>query len=123
MLDAEWIDQAGRLTRVRGRAAPGNAFELVDLELRGGTIRLTVLPDSDEVNVSITGCDWSLPDLSEQAAFAPLLGKVIEYAWTLTNHRGYSDAFQLRFLDLDSRGEATLQFEAAAAVLLVRSVS
>lgn len=51
------------------------------------------------------------------------MGKVIEYAWSLTNHRGYVDAFQIRFLDLDNHDEATRQFEAAAADRYVRSVA
>jgi len=52
-----------------------------------------------------------------------VIGKVVEYGWTLTNHQGFEDAFQLRFLDLNDRAEATLQFEVAAAVIEVRRVS
>ncbi|MET0683961.1 MAG: DUF6334 family protein [Solirubrobacteraceae bacterium] len=55
--------------------------------------------------------------------FVPVIGKVVEYGWTLTNHQGFEDAFQLRFLDLNDRAEATLQFEVAAAVIEVRRVS
>ncbi len=122
VLDPGWINQAGPLTRVRGRVGPGGAFELIEFELVGGTIRLTAKADTDEVSVTTARGDASLRDLSVQPVFEPLLGRVIEYAWSLTNHRGYSDAFQIRFLDLDSRDEATRQFEAAAAGLFVRSV-
>lgn len=52
-----------------------------------------------------------------------LAGKDLEYAWWMTNHRGYADAFQMRFLDLASRSEATRQFEVAASALHVRIVT
>jgi hypothetical protein len=96
---------------------------VVHLELDHGAIRLTADADTDEVIVRTLGSDASLPDLSEEAVFAPLLGKVIEYAWSMTNHRGHADAFQIRFLDLASRDQATRQFEVGAAVLFVRNVS
>jgi hypothetical protein len=119
-----WIEEAGPLERVRGRVVPGEAtFELLEFQLRGGTVRLTADADTDELNVSTVRGDTSLADLTKHPLCAPLVGKVIEYAWSMTNHRGYTDAFQLRFLDLVSRDEVTRQFEAAAAVIQVRSVS
>lgn len=74
MLDAEWIEQAGPLERVRARVVPGDAFELVELVLRGGTIRLSADPDpdtdtdTDELNVATIGGDAALPDLSAHPA-------------------------------------------------------
>jgi hypothetical protein len=51
-----------------------------------------------------------------------LEGRIVEYAWWMTNHRCYSDAFQLRFLDLATRDEATRQFEVAASAIRVADV-
>lgn len=122
MLNLGWIEQAGPVGRVRGRPTPAEAFGQVEITLQRVTIRITAAPNTDEVVVTTVRGDTSLPDLGQHGVFTPLLGKVIEYGWTMTNQRGYSDGLQFRFLDLDTRDESTLQFEAAAAVLFVRRV-
>jgi hypothetical protein len=48
-----------------------------------------------------------------------LLGKRIEYAWDLRNHRGYLDGFQLRLVD-EQRDEEARQFEVAGSGIYVR---
>jgi hypothetical protein len=51
-----------------------------------------------------------------------LRGKVVEQAWTMTNDRGFEDAFQRRCIDLKTRSESCVQFEAAAGVLVLAQV-
>ncbi len=48
---------------------------------------------------------------------------VIDYVWTMENHRGYHDAIQIRLLARDSREEQTRQFEVAASAMTISRVS
>lgn len=55
-------------------------------------------------------------------AFAGLRGLYIEYLWLLTNHRGFTDAVQLR-LRGDEGQEQMMQLEVAGSALTARRVS
>ena len=78
--------------------------------------------DADSDEIVVTGeaavvANDPLAEVADDPALSPLLGKVIESAWTLTNNRGYADAFQIRGLDTNTREESCCQFEVAAAAI------
>jgi hypothetical protein len=119
----EFIADTGPLLRVRGRAMDGSWERLVFVFERG-SVRLCVDPNSDEIMTAVIATEAvGLEDISQEDEFRPLVGRVAEYAWSMVNHRGYSDAFQLRFLDLQDKTTVTRQFEAAAAVIWVTGVA
>jgi hypothetical protein len=113
---------SGALLRICGDRRPGGDYGVLQFVFPRGTLTLSCNADSDEVLVSTGEDNTSADDLSADPALAPLIGKVIESAWSLLNHRGYKDGFQIRFLDLKDRSETTCQFEAAAATLWLRNV-
>lgn len=79
--------------------------------------------DTDEIQVDVAAGTPRLGDLSSKAPFAELVGMTLEYAWQLTNHRGYRDAWQMRFLSLESRTETSMQFEVMASAIHVSLVT
>jgi Family of unknown function (DUF6334) len=90
----------------------------------GRALRLSCGVQTDEILVEPhQSATPGLDDVSADELMAEGVGKVIESAWWMSNHRGYHDAFQMRLLDLDDRSEATRQFEAAASILWVESVT
>jgi hypothetical protein len=118
----EFMMDTGALRLVRGSVVPGG-FGSLDFVFAHGVLRLRAEADTDEVVITLVeGEDAGLEDLSRSPDFASLPGKIVEYAWWMRNHRGYSDAFQMRFLDLGDRIEATLQFEVAASAIRVSAV-
>ena len=71
---------------------------------------------TDEIVIEVVSADsLDYPPLHNET-LQRAIGMVLEYAWDLTNHRGYADAFQLRFAD--SRGQEEMcQFEVAACTI------
>jgi hypothetical protein len=119
----DFVTSAGRLVEVRGqRAACG--YVVLELVFTHGVLRLSSDPDTDEIVVEPHESTTSgLADVSSDEPLRAGIGKVIEYAWCMTNHRGFDDAFQVRLVNLDDRSEAARQFEVAASVIHVRSVA
>ena len=60
-------------------------------------------------------------EISEDPPWPDILGLTLALAWVMTNHRGFDDALQLRFLAADDEDgdEETLQFEALASELRI----
>jgi Family of unknown function (DUF6334) len=119
------LERAGPLVRVDLDGAELHAITAVDLCFAEGTLQLRPSDDLDEILVTVGD---SQPTRSEM--FGPanqlalsrlqaLVGMHCEYVWCLTNHRGYVDGAQIRMLDLDSRREATWQFEVMASTLMM----
>jgi hypothetical protein len=108
------------LTARRHRVAAGS-YVALELDFGSGTLRLSCDDDTDELLATVPDArSDELADVTSDAAFLGLVGRVIEDAWTMTNHRGYTDAFQLRFLDLLTRAEGTRQFEVAGSTVWVQ---
>lgn len=114
---------SGALRRISGRPAPGG-YEMLELMYDRGTLRLTCDADTDEIVVDVAGHGATdLEEIQDDEVLASLVGKAIELAWIMVNNRGYTDAFQIRCLDLAIRSESCCQFEVSASVIGVRSVS
>jgi hypothetical protein len=114
---------SGSLRAVRGQRMPAGAYVVVELDFASGTLRLSCDGNTDKVLAAVPDdATVDLDDVANDEPFVGLVGKVIEYAWEMENHRGYTDAFQLRFLDLETRVEATRQFEVGASVITVQRV-
>ena len=75
---------------------------------------------TDEIVVAVSDESAGMPGISHPA-LGTLDGLRVEYAWCLTNHCGYVDAFQLRLVDGRGR-EETRQLEVAASAMDVRRV-
>jgi hypothetical protein len=117
------VADSGVLRRIVGRRS-GGGYALLDLIFDRGRLRLTSDADTDEIVVRVDAAQESdFDEIEDDAALASLRGKVIEQAWTMSNDRGYGDAFQIRCLDLKSRRESCCQFEVAAAAITVARVS
>jgi hypothetical protein len=100
-------------------------YTLLHLAFEHGSLRLGCDADTDEITVSAgppTEPEGDLAEIDDDPALASLRGKVIELAWTMRNHRGYADAFQIRCLDLTTREESCCQFEAAAAAFTIARI-
>lgn len=115
----ELATDAGALIDVRASKMTGG-FAALAFVFERGTLRLAPHHDSDEIHVAVDD-DTEMP-AQRAAMLEDLSGMTLEYAWEMRNHRGYLDAFQMRFLDLDSRDERTWQFEVAASIILAREV-
>jgi hypothetical protein len=121
---SDLVEEAGSLVEVRGERLPGDSYAVLDFMFVGRGLRLRCNADTDEVVIDpAADRDVTLADLTADAVFAGLRGKVIVYAWCLSNHRGYRDAFQMRLLNLEDRSEETRQFEVAASAMRVLSVA
>ena len=86
---------------------------------------LTCDGDTDEIVVEVS---QEPPDglllVESDPALDGLAGMVIDYVWTMENHRGYHDAIQIRLLARDSREEQQdWQFEVAASAMTISRVS
>jgi hypothetical protein len=114
---------SGVLRRIAGRRTAAG-YVLLDLIFDQGRLRLAADADTDEIVVRVdASAESDVDEIGNDAALASLAGKVIQQAWTMSNDRGYADAFQLRCLDLESRDESCCQFEVAAAVITVARVT
>src|SRR6266508_82281 len=113
------IAESGVLRRIAGRRSP-TGYEVLELVFDWGILRLTCDGDTDEISVDATRQEGSeLDEIGEDDSLADLLGKTIEQGWTMVNDRGYTDAFQLRCLDLATRSASCRQFEVAASAISV----
>jgi hypothetical protein len=112
---------SGALRSVHGKRTDAG-YATLAFVFEHGILRLDCNADTDEVVASADAAPNDLPAVVNDATLSPLQGKVVEHAWTMTNDRGFADAFQLRCIDLDSRAEACVQVEAAAAALMVAQV-
>ena len=118
----EWLtigEDSGALVAVRGEGEGPGRFRRLVLEFENGTLVVECDVDTDEVLVRLApdGFGAELPSLQPGEIFVEATGSVVEYAWTMRNHRGYADAIQLRLLDLGSRSESTVQLEVMASTL------
>jgi Family of unknown function (DUF6334) len=113
---------SGVLRHVTGRPFEAG-YEVVELEFEHGALRLTCNGDTDEIVVAAYEHAVGFDEIVNDDSLADLLGKVIEQAWVMVNERGYTDAFQLRCIDLATRSETCRQFEVAASAITVAHVS
>jgi hypothetical protein len=116
-------DDSGVLTRVLG-LRHGTRYESLRLVFERGRLAIACDANTDEIILTAdpASVDEDLANVADDPVLASLLGKVVELAWTLTNHRGYADGFQVRCLDLETRDESCCQFEVAAAAITVTLV-
>ena len=113
---------SGVLHRIAGRRTSAG-YAMLEFIFNRGTLRLTCDADTDEILVCVASEPTSDAEAVDDGHLASLLGGVIEQAWTMTNDRGYADAFQIRCVDLESRRENCVQFEVGAAAIAVTRVS
>jgi Family of unknown function (DUF6334) len=113
--------ESGPLLRVMGIAAAAGRYRSLEFEFALGVLSLHCDDVTDEIIVKVGRDDAAALPVADSWA-NDVLGKCIEYAWELRNHRGYNDGFQLRLMD-DEREEESRQFEVAGSVLEVRLVS
>lgn len=110
-------DDSGRLVKVQERpATAAGRFEALSFIFERGVLRLAAISETDEVAVHVVPVATDF-DGVDSTRLRPLLGTSLECCWMLTNHRGYQDAFQMRFLDHTTRAERTWQVEVAASAL------
>jgi len=76
--------------------------------------------DTDEIVVATGEVGFDQPAITNRV-LTDLIGMTAEYAWLMTNHRGYVDAFQLRFTDGHGYDQ-TRQFEVGASAIDIRCV-
>lgn len=119
-----FIDCAGPLGRVRGTVCGHGRYAELVFAFADRELWLSCNDDTDEIEVEVReSVTTSLADLSDKGPFRELLGMALEGAWMMENHRGYNDAFQVRFLNTVTREEATRQFEVAASSISVGVVA
>jgi Family of unknown function (DUF6334) len=118
----ELARDSGVLRRITGQP-DGAGYTTLQFSFDHGTLRLSCDADTDEI-VATTGVasDVDSASLDADELLAPLLGKVIELVWELSNDRGYTDGFQIRCLDLETGEESCCQFEVAAAAMTIARV-
>jgi hypothetical protein len=110
---------SGELMAITGLAAPVDRFAALAFRFAAGTLLLRCDDDTDEIVVDVVEDVPDYPAVAHEL-LAGLRGSTIEYAWVLTNHRGYHDAFQIK---LASPGRnVTVQFEVGASTMDVRRV-
>jgi hypothetical protein len=117
------IRDCGPLVAVSGRdhGATGRFWALA-FHFPEGVLHLRCDHDTDEVIAEVKDAGSLAYAHVKVGTLAALIGMDVEYAWELTNQRGYTDGFQLRFID-DERREETRQFEGAASTLGVLVVA
>ncbi len=118
---ANLIGDSGALVSVSGLVVAERRFAKIALEFAAATLILRCEDDTDEIVVQVADTVPDCPAINH-----PLLVGLIEMtiadAWTMTNQRGYDDAFQVRFVAED-RSEETRQFEVAASAMDVYRVA
>jgi hypothetical protein len=114
----ELSSDSGGLLETKGLEVSPGRYSVLHLKFRSGAIHLQCNDDTDEIIVEIGREIVDYPNVTH-AALIDLIGMSIEYAWSLTNNRGYEDAFQLRLTNGEGR-EETLQFEVAASAMDIR---
>jgi hypothetical protein len=97
-------------------------YEVIELGFENGALRLACDSDTDEIVVVASERLDRFDEIVNDDSLADLVGKVIEQAWMMVNDRGYTDAFQLRCIDLATRSRSCCQFEVAASAITVAHV-
>lgn len=118
----ELATDSGVLRTVHGQRF-GAGYAAIAFAFERATLRLDCNADTDEIMARADPSPSDLPEVVDDQMLSSLVGKVIEQAWTMRNHRGFADAFQLRCLDVVNRDEVCLQFEAAAATMTLMQVT
>jgi hypothetical protein len=113
--------ESGPLLRVIGVQVPAGRYMSLEFEFASGVLSLRCDDNNDEIVVEVGRNDPAARPVADPWV-QNLLGKWIEYAWELRNHRGYNDGFQLRLMN-DEREEESRQFEVAGSVIDVRLVT
>lgn len=116
------VVDSGPLRSIHGARA-GVGFATLAFVFERGTLRLDCDTDTDEVVASADAATSDLPEIANNETLAAPRGKVVEQAWVMTSDRGFADAFQIRFIDLESRAEVSVQVEAAAGALELAAVT
>lgn len=111
---------SGELEAIRGVEAPVDRFVILAFRFAAGTLLLRCDDDTDEILADVVDNEPEYPAVSNEL-LASLIGSTIEYAWVLTNHHGYNDAFQLRVAGPASH-RVTIQLEVGASAMDVRRV-
>jgi hypothetical protein len=115
------VSESGELTAVLGRSVGSDRFAALALVFAAGTLHCRCNDDTDEIIVEVVETNSLDYPAVDDGVLVGLVGMVVEYAWEMTNHRGYGDAFQLRFRDAEGH-EETRQFEVGASAMDVRRV-
>jgi hypothetical protein len=112
---------SGDLVAINGLEAPADRFVTLAFQFAKGTLFLRCDDDTDEILVEVVEDEPGYAPVANEL-LASLIGSTIEYAWVLTNHRGYEDSFQLRLAS--PRGHhVTVQLEVGASAMDVRRVA
>lgn len=112
------INDSGPLVGVEAPRGDGESFRRLVFAFANGVLDITAAGDTDEIHIAASPPRPATEQrIATPAALEHLLGCVAESGWQMTNHRGYNDAFQVRFLNLQTRDEFTEQFEVAASAL------
>jgi hypothetical protein len=111
---------SGQLQEVTGLISPVDRYSILQFAFTAGVLSLRCNDDTDEIVVEVIDVADDHPRAAH-AVITDLIGMSIEYAWTMTNHRGYIDAFQMRLMDKQRREQAR-QFEVAGSAMDVRRV-
>jgi len=116
------VSESGELIAVLGNSLESDRFTALALSFAAGTLHCRCNDDTDEIIVEIVE-NGSLGYATVQhESLADLVGMAVEYAWEMTNHRGYTDGFQLRFRDVSGH-EETRQLEVGASAMDVRRLT
>ena len=115
------IADSGELLSISGLTGEDGRPAAIVFEFRKGILSLRCDDDTDEIFIEVLDDAPQYPRLSHEL-LSDLIGSNATYAWTMTNHRGFVDAFQLRCMD-GSRREETRQFEVAASAIDVSRVN
>jgi hypothetical protein len=119
---ADLVAESGALVSITGaEASSGDRFSALAFQFAAGTLHLGCDADTDEIIVEVSDRHPGYPSIDHESLLG-LVGMSLEYAWELTNHRGYTDAFQLRLVDARGREESR-QFEGMAAAIDVYRVA
>lgn len=111
---------SGELTAITGVGLPADRFVALAFRFAAGSLLLRCDDDTDEILVDVVEDQPDYPPVVYEFLVG-LVGSTIDYAWVLTNHRGYEDAFQLRLASAGSQ-YAIVQFEVGASAMDVRRV-
>lgn len=109
------LDDSGSLVSVSGLPVEGRRFVAISLEFVNGALTLRCNDDTDEILTEVKVDAAAYPPVSHDLLVG-LIGMTTTDGWIMTNDRGFTDAFQIRFLAPDRR-EETRQFEVAASAI------
>src|SRR3954447_20647776 len=116
---------SGPLVSIHARRESVGRYNALALVFSKGVMTVRCDVETDEVVVTVDAeAPGDMPSVERDVddGLCGLEGMVIEYVWMMINHRGYSDALQIRLLNLDSREEQARQFEVAASAMTIHRV-